>query len=260
MDRETAREILSALTSDLDAPDDLQVMEALRLAREDPELGAWWERQRREDATIGGLLREIAVPGGLLERLSSLAPKGSLNGPAVARSRLGLVLGWFAAAALLVGAGLTALHYAYKDKSSEGSSEVAGDAEALRAFRVSMVEKMRSLDGFDFRSKNLHKIRAWLIAHEAPVGANAPEVLDALEGMGCRILDWRGRQVSLLCFRNRKGETWHLFTISREVFDRLPEAELDRILVVDERETKAWPDGDVFHLLVAGVDVRGGQQ
>ncbi|HUF62881.1 MAG TPA: hypothetical protein VMN36_12460, partial [Verrucomicrobiales bacterium] len=90
-----------------------------------------------------------------------------------------------------------------------------------------------------------------------PVGNTALEALDAIEGMGCRILEWQGHHVSLLCFRDRKGEAWHLFTIARDVFDQLPEEELNRILVIDHRETKGWPDGEVFHLLVAGVDAKG---
>ena len=65
MTNQEAKFTLSAYRASGQDAGDPAFAEALRRTRDDPQLGAWFERARAHDAAVGAKLREIAPPGEL---------------------------------------------------------------------------------------------------------------------------------------------------------------------------------------------------
>src|SRR5437762_14113183 len=71
MTRHEAQEILLLYRPGFCDPDDPQFEQALELARQDPELSAWFEQHCHVQQKLTTVLREINVPEGLKEQILS---------------------------------------------------------------------------------------------------------------------------------------------------------------------------------------------
>src|SRR5580658_9662013 len=69
MDRDQAKEILLRYRPGRDDATDPQVVEALALVEQDPDLSRWFEQQQRADEAIRARLREVRVPDDLKRRI-----------------------------------------------------------------------------------------------------------------------------------------------------------------------------------------------
>src|SRR5437868_8004817 len=69
MTNQEAKFILEAYRANGNDADQALFSEALRQARNDPALMAWFERARAHDAAIAGKLRQVAPPPGLREAI-----------------------------------------------------------------------------------------------------------------------------------------------------------------------------------------------
>ena len=80
---------------------------------------------------------------------------------------------------------------------------------------------------------------------------NLPEKFHDFAGIGCRVLDWRGRKVTLICFRDNSQfkDTVHLLVIDA---DDLPGARPGSQPVFRERDhiaTASWSDDQHTYIL-----------
>ena len=75
----------------------------------------------------------------------------------------------------------------------------------------------------DFGGTSVGEVRTWLAAN----GSAEPEAIStALElrpTLGCRVLNWRGAKVTLVCFDAGQGRVTHLVVVDRAVFPDLEE-------------------------------------
>ena len=72
MNREEARLILQSCRRGGQDAADPQFAEALALAKQDPELAAWFEQQQKFDALVGGSLRQVRAPARLKAEILAL--------------------------------------------------------------------------------------------------------------------------------------------------------------------------------------------
>jgi hypothetical protein len=81
-----------------------------------------------------------------------------------------------------------------------------------------------------------------------------PPNLAGLDPAGCRVLSFRGRKVTLICFKRDGGRLAHLLVVDRMKLPGLPEMSDAIIEPEGEWMTAAWSDGSHSYLLAAQGD------
>jgi len=233
MNHQEAKLILSACRPGGADTGDPRFREALDLARRDPELAAWFARERRLDSALSGKVREGAQP------------PAHLRSAILAATRMVRPTPWFqqpawitAAAALLVG--LIALAVLFAPKSSNLE---------LAQFERAMADVLASKEfRLDHTTPSAAEAQRWLA--DRRVDFVMPAKLDGQPTMGCRVIEWQGRQVSLVCFKLDGGETVHLFTVARDALAVAPSVE-PRFSTAGRYATAAWSSGDKVFLVAS---------
>jgi len=242
MDADEARFILSAVRADRLDEADPQVEEALRLVESDLELRSWFEQSGRFDRLVSDRLAEVEPPADLR---TSLRAGIKVSRP---RSWERRAVVFFAAAAMLtLGLFLSAA-------LRSGASEKDGpEAASLAEFREDVLERIAGMKTLDLRSDDPEFVRTWLRDRGLPVDDSSLSALGERSLVGCKIIDWRGRRVSLICFRRGDVEgmpNLHLVTAPAESLERSAMLRTEPV-VGKEWSTAAWREGDLLHLVLA---------
>lgn len=244
MDNQEAKVILSAYRPSGEDAQDPNMREALEQAHLDPELEKWLEEEKAFDEAISSKLKSVEVPAGLKEtimaseRLRQETPKSQ----ALFRQYRGA----FALAAMLVLClGLSVLFLNPISGSIEHSM-------CFNKYRDSMAELAPRRHALDAFPKSIDEARSFLSSNEAPSFAVLPTGLSQLQGFGCKVYDWNGQKVSLVCFRTQGDQVVHLFTINKDLFYNGPENEELRTKTMGNAlNSVAWADDQNAYLLVA---------
>jgi uncharacterized membrane protein YbaN (DUF454 family) len=232
MNHQEAKLILSACRPGGADAADPRFQEALEFARRDPELAAWLARERRLDTAIGIKVREGAQPPAHLKSAILAAARMVRPMPWYRQPS------WVAAAALLVG--LLALAVLLAPKSRE--LELAQFQRAMAEILVSKEFRL------DHMTPSATEAQRWLA--DRRVDFVMPAKLEGQPTMGCRVVEWHGHQVSLVCFKLDGGETVHLFTVAREAMGNAP-TEHPQFSSSGRYSTAAWSRDDKVYLLAA---------
>jgi hypothetical protein len=159
----------------------------------------------------------------------------------------GRVLALAAAAAILFVIGGIMLRPS--PSGSQVVAETGGDLESLRAFAAGQVAQ-RALD-LDQHSDQPAELFAWLQGQGAPVSDVVPASLQGLPTMGCKVYDWEGRHVALVCFRTASQQVVHLFIADRGVINIASAEKQAGLHRVHRRETVSWMDAEHAYVMVA---------
>lgn len=236
MNNDEAKEILSAYRHGGRDADDPVFAEALEMARRNPELGAWLTQTQVEDARLAEKLREgIAVPGGLREELLEL--------PSVVP-----LLPWWrriAWVAPAIAAGLVLL-------ITLGALWLrAPSGPAFAQYRLAMARMLTSEPpALDMRTDNLEQIRAWSAQQGGPAELRLPSGLTEGQALGCRVVDWEGRKVTLVCFELATGRMAHLLVVDGADFGGTPGTS-PQFLEIAGMGTISWTTEDRTYLLAS---------
>lgn len=201
MKNEEAKEILSAYRPSGEDAADPAFEEALKQARRDPGLTAWFEAEREQDAALARLFQSLPVPEAGKQSLLAVArvkPQKKKHSfrfwPVAAAACLALAA---AAGLLLVPHPRPAPELTLHEEGSVGMADLLGLAHAAMPL--------------DFRGDSLPELRAWLRGRGAPAPETLPRSLASLAAIGCRVFsDDAGNAISLLCLK-KNGEVVHVF-------------------------------------------------
>jgi hypothetical protein len=185
MNREEAQFILHAYRANGEDANDPQFEEALALVRSDPELARWFAHEQILDAAISARIHSMSPPPDLTTQLllarKVIRPRPWWRKPA-----------WVAAAAsialLISAASLWLLR-------RSGETDFA-------SFRATMIEA--SLDmtkHIDVMGLDADELKRWLIEHRGQAGFVLPPGLADKGIIGCKVLEWHGHRVTLLCLK-----------------------------------------------------------
>jgi hypothetical protein len=185
MNREEAQFILHAYRPSGEDAHDPQFKDALGLVRDDPELARWFAHEQALDAAIAARIHSVAPPTNLKAQLLSVRK--------MIRSRpWWRKPAWVAAAAsvalLISGASLLLLH-------RSGERDFA-------LFRGKMIEA--SLDTrrhVDVAGLDADELKQWLIENHGQPRFVLPPGLANKGIKGCKVLNWHGHWVTLLCLK-----------------------------------------------------------
>ncbi len=242
MDKEIARELLSAYRPNgSDALDD-GLREALAFAERDPETRDWFARQTRFDQSAAVGMGEIPVPAeGKTHLLEKLSWENDTPQP---RTR---TLSRFWA----VGAGIAAiLVFTFALIRLPQPEEKQNLASLLQNGSFSLPNLANEAMPLDFRSNQFEEVRNWLATNQVNPPDALPEGFSDKTVLGCRRFPFDGNgAVNLLCFES-DGEQIHLFVFegeARSLIDGVPENWIRE----DGWNLRKLPDSDSHSFAVA---------
>ena len=256
MNIERAKELLSG---NIDHPDEeLQeaLNEALELLESNPELQDWMERQELMDPSIKNAINAVPIPDGLEQSL--LRSVGSAR-KGISRYRW---IGWGGAVAAIILFGVAFFRITPQGEHLIQRVQVAtsgSSPDSFDQFRDGMAYFIRKVYfQLDHKTTEMDSIENWLIDNKSPVFESIPDELLALDPIGCKELQWQGRNVSLVCFHTVDGNIIHLFIMERGPADDQGISAITSVAVSHDLETGGWLSDEKVYLLVGsapGVDV-----
>lgn len=233
MTNEEAKFVLRAYRANGADAGDPAFQEALQQVRQDPELARWFAAQEAFDRAVAGKLAQVSPPAGLRESILAGARAGgaAADGTTFARrqSRRWLRLpAWIGAAASIVL--LLGVVGFWTTRASAADDD-------MTAFAADFVTR-----GFYLTEQgaDVEELRQWLARQKAPLPTVLPEGFHRLRSLGCKRIDYRGKQVSLICFGD--GKEYHLFVARREDFPGIPARSEPQYFKRNGLAGAAWSD------------------
>ena len=236
MNKQEAKFILRAYRpdgSDADSPD---FEEALALVRQDPEFAEWFACELKVDATIRQKLNSVPAPSDLKTQI--------LVGHRIVRP----VRWWTPRQALSLAASVLVL--------AAASAFFAGrqgkpDFDGFRNYAANYMTTR--FDEFDFGDPDVRQIRQWLRKNEGHWDFEVPAAMKNLPAYGCKILEWSGRKVSLVCFQSA-GKAVHLFVLDRADLPNAPPSGDVQFSRIGIWETANWSRDNKAYVLTGPGD------
>ena len=218
--------------------------EALNALESDRELEQWFADDQAFDAEFRDALSGFAAPEPKTEAPAAVESEKILRFPFLK----------LAAAAAVVIIGLFGVTR-YNDVQDQKSAALVAD------LRESMAAFAASPDlGLDMMDNDLSKLRKLNVSNGGSYGEAMDQVFANGLPMGCKVIDWDGRNVSLYCFGNDQGQVVHCFVVPLDALNgSRAAAHLKEIIAHAERDTGGFVAGETAYLLVSsmpGVDIK----
>ncbi|HLX96251.1 MAG TPA: hypothetical protein VKU37_10960 [Verrucomicrobiae bacterium] len=249
MTREEATLILQSCRLGGQDAADPQFTEALALAKQDPELAAWFAQQQKFDALVGGSLRQMRAPARLKEKILALEKSPEIQiGPSLSVWWRNLFswtspMPWTVAAAVVV-----LLSLAVYWKRPESPARFAD-------FSTRMVQAaVNDQHHVDAEAGDMKQAVAWLGVHHGENNLVLPAALNGSGLMGCRVLDWHGQKVSMLCYRLHGSTHVDLFVAEATMFPDAPPLDKPQFARSEGMPTASWSHNGKAYLLVGHGD------
>jgi len=225
-----ARKILMLYRPGTSDADDPEMVEALRLARENGELRAWFEQHRACQTVMRRKLREMDVPVELRDRLLAA---GKTIRPTFRRRRASWLAAAAAVAVLLAVAALM-----MRPRVPDGFAD----------YRSRMVRTVLREYRMDIATNDMSEVRRFLAAQGAPSDYVVPAGLAGLKLTGAGALRWRSNPVAMVCFDRGTNEMVFLFVMDRTAVRDSPPA-IPQVARVNKLTTASWTrDGRTYVL------------
>ncbi|MDP3073191.1 MAG: hypothetical protein Q8N18_23055 [Opitutaceae bacterium] len=236
MNREEAQFILGACRPDGEDAQDPQYREALALAGRDPVLARWLAEERAFDRALSAKLRARAVPPDLAGQL--LLARATVR--RLPRWRQPVWLAMAAALALLLAVGALFLPR-------------GGAGDEFAAFRTAMLAPGPEFGGHaDVWGLDNAGYRTWLASHRGDPNFVLPRGLADKGISACKVVAWRGRQVTMLCVKFG-GQHVDLFVLDAEAIPGHALGAMPAMFAVGEVNAAAWLREGKLYLLAGTV-------
>jgi hypothetical protein len=224
---------------------DLEVVEALALCRQDAELAQWFENHCAVQNAIHARFNQVAVPEGLKEQILS-------------ESKVRILVWWRRPAALAVAAALAffiAISSLWLTLPRSSEKDVS-----FAAYRSRMIRTAVRAYGMDLETNDVAQIRAYLAQHQAHADYALPRKLDPNSSVGCGVLSWQGRPVTMVCFRTGKPlapgakSDLFLFVIDQKDLANPPPLNTPAFATVSTLVTASWSEDGKVYMLAASEE------
>lgn len=235
MNNQEARLILQAYHPDGRDAADPFFAEALEQARRDPELAKWFAEENALETHVQARLQ------------TAVQPPPELKANLLAMRKVVRLVPWWhqpmnlaAAAAVLLLLGLAAFLL-----PRQRSAPIA-------SFRQTMVQYAMQQQGhIVFKSHNLAGIRQWLQDRGMETNFDLPSGLQSGLAHGCRVVDWKGRKATMLCFMVNDREHMDLFIMDRVGLPGIPDDGVPQFAQAGGLTTAVWARGGKVYLLAS---------
>lgn len=237
-----AKTVLLAYRPWVDDPQDSEVAEALSLCERDAELARWFKAHCEQQNLLRSKFSSIKAPEGLAQQIVS-EQRARVTLPQRRRLVLAAV-----AMTLIVFASVSL----WRSMSSRGSEDMS-----FNGYRQRMIKTALRAYGMDLETNNVAAVRGFLTSKKAPADFELTDALAKAETVGCGVLAWQGRPVTMVCFRTGKPlepgmkSDLFLFVISDHDIKSSAPAENKTFATVSELATASWRSGDKVYVLAA---------
>jgi len=232
-----ARQILLLYRPGTADAEDPEIIEAMALARQDPELAQWFEQHCAFQKAMQAKMRQIEVPVHLKVPLVA----GDNIVPLPRRKRLPV---WLAAAAVLVALVCLA-----------GLMTRPPAANRYENFQVRMISTAVRPYAMEIVTNDMGELRKSLATRGAPADYELTKGLERLPLTGGGALRWRNNPVSMVCFNRGDNQMIFLFVLNRSALKDPPPAK-PQVSKSNDFITVRWSCGDKTYLL-AGPEEAG---
>ena len=241
MNNQEAKLILQAYRpGGQDAADPL-FAEALEQVRRDPELQKWFAKEQTLDQRIQAKLQEaIPVPLGLKANL-------------LAQRKITQAVPWWRQPFWLTTAAATAVVLLFATLTLVWMSH--SSEPQFAALRETMVQNSRQETGHvALMAQDMTKVRDWLKTQNAPTDFELPVSLHDAMLHGCKVLDWHGHKVTMLCLMANGGGHVDLFVVDCTHFRDFTPSMTAQFAKSDGLNTAAWCHGDKTYLIASNLE------
>lgn len=234
MTNDEAKFILNAYRPNGEDANDPMFEAALAQAKRDPDLAGWFARLQAFDRAIASKLGETEVPEGL--RAAILAGANvSRSKPATSWWRRSPVWAMAASLAMLLAVAIPAFWSTTRANASGDLPDFATDYVAAGFFLAE-------------HDADIERLRMWLKGRNSPLPNDLPPGFRSLRGLGCKTVDYRGKNISLICFG--AGKEYHLFVADRADFPNLEASDTPKFVVRKGLAAATWSDRDHHYVVV----------
>ena len=233
MNREQAKQVLLLYRPGTADAEDPEIASAMELARQDPELGSWFNKHVQFQQGMMTRMRAMEAPNHLkLELLASF--RKVVRPPWWTRPA---TLWVTAAAACVLLLGVITLR-PHRDNSNQFS-----------AFKERVVGEVQRQYAMDLETTNMSQLRAFIAAHGGRADYDVPKGLANLKLSGGAVLKWQSNPVSMVCFDRGGGKMLFLFVLKKDALKDPPPSNNPQVAVVHDFMTASWTQGDNAYVL-----------
>ncbi len=237
MDKKETRAFLSLCRAGELSTDGPRFQDAKTEAERDPDLARWWARDQELDRIIGEKLQSTPVSAELKARLIR-RHEGVLPMRQTWNRRITLL-----AAAIVL---LAVLFSSWRGPFQP--------AVSLADYRDEMVGFVKVEPSLELETKQMSSIKEFFEKSGAPMPVAMPKKLQEMEPVGCRTLRFRGKDVSLICFKRSEGKLLHFLVVDRAALSRLPRRGEREYAAEGEWMTATWTEGGQTYLMAVQGD------
>lgn len=228
---EQARDILRISRPGSPDEADLELREALRLVQEEEALRRWWMEHQRHEVAVRTALNTIPVPAGLAARIRAREARNVVAFPGVGRWL------WAAAAVILLAISVSVVWWQATPHEGFTAYRNRMARAAVREYRMSLT------------TNDAGAIQRYLAREQAPADYKLASAVQALPSLGCGVIRWQNRPVSMLCFDRGNQELLWLFVTEAGVVPGAPSTDLPVFAPVGRLSTASWSDGRHLYVL-----------
>jgi hypothetical protein len=233
MNTQEAKFILQAYRPSGEDASDPQFAEALAQAKLDPELAKWFAEQLAFDSAASRALKEVKAPQQL--RQSIMAGRRIIE----PTFRWKQPVWWAMAAAFALVLGVAGFWF----KSNRSVQFATFQSEMMHAADA-------TVDHVEFVTNNAAQIQAWLAGHEVETNYVVPLGLRGVSGMGCRVLNWEGNKISMICFPQQGTNHVDLFIAEKTAFKGSIPGSEPQFVAIGNNAMASWSQAGKVYLLV----------
>ena len=230
MTSQEAKAILSLYRPDTRDAEDPEIIEAMGVARRDPELGRWFNQHQAFQAAMQAKLREIKVPehlkAALLSQQRIIRPSVWWQRPV-----------WIAAAAAIML--LLTLVPTWRRPTVHNR---------LRDYQETMVSRVLLQYRMDLETNDMSQLRKYVATKGAPADYELTRGLAKLQLTGGAALSWRTNPISMVCFDRGDKQMVFLFVMKRSALPD-PPGEIPKVVRISDYLTASWTRGDKTYVL-----------
>lgn len=222
---------------------DPAMREAMALISGDAAAMETLRREEELDTLIGERLRGLTPPLDLRRKILA----GAKVTPARTAKHWWHRPWWIAAAAALLVGTPVAIKF-LPDSAPVARTPFAAIIGDFRHFTTQKLNTGPNLE----KIPTIKEIKARLAGRSPSKPVAVPEHLcDCTQGtVGCELFDWKGNEVTLICFNAGKKGVVHLFTMDASVIDAFPATAV--CVPVNGWQTRAWVQDGKLMMLAGG--------
>ena len=205
-----------------------------------------------DTALMAAMKREAALDSVISERLRSVEPPADLRRRILIGAKVSRPVRWWQRPVWLAAAAAIAIMVPLTAKYWPGAV-TGGPVFALitlAEFRAATTQKLQEGPKLQQRG-NIDEVRTHLAGRSKGKPVPVPENLCRCPGgaIGCEIFEWRGREVTLICFDAGKSGTVHLFTVDASALEDRPGGPIYQ--PSNGWQTRAWVNDGRLMVLAA---------